>query len=363
MTGRGGVVRLVVLVAVGVLRLALARRGRPGPAPPDRVQRRRAASVRRGPPPRRRPAATVGQRRDRELHGNLPGQRLRGSRAPPLSSGPRCRWLDGAATAGVPGERPRRRRVPFGELTARRGTDTATVLYESGPALVSGGTHVAVHVRRDRGSADGAEPPPLPWRLDGPPMVVVADPGDGLVGGEAVEDGKGGQGGPGAAEATAAGDLDPLTAGRAPVGLVEGVEGLVPVGRDPEVRPADAPVRPAGRRPAGQDQGEVGRAGGIGQPPPPDPGAAGEGDQPGLVLLVHVLLLRPPCWRQRWPDAVADVDFLLALKGRGLLVVPLMRHRPGRFLLQRRLPGSPPVLHRLQRRQGPARPPRCSWMR
>ena len=36
-----------------------------------------------------------------------------------------------------------------GELTARRGTDTTTVLHESGPALVGGGTHVAVHVRRD----------------------------------------------------------------------------------------------------------------------------------------------------------------------------------------------------------------------
>jgi hypothetical protein len=36
-----------------------------------------------------------------------------------------------------------------GELTARRGTDTTTILYESGPALVGGGTHVAVHVRRD----------------------------------------------------------------------------------------------------------------------------------------------------------------------------------------------------------------------
>jgi hypothetical protein len=36
-----------------------------------------------------------------------------------------------------------------GELTARRGDDTTTVLYESGPALVGGGTHVAVHVSRD----------------------------------------------------------------------------------------------------------------------------------------------------------------------------------------------------------------------
>jgi hypothetical protein len=76
-----------------------------------------------------------------------------------------------------------------------------------------------------------AEPSPLPWRLDGPPMVVVADPGDGLVGGEAVEDG---QGGAGAAEAAAAGDLDPFAAVRPPVGLAEGVEGVVAVGGTPK---------------------------------------------------------------------------------------------------------------------------------
>jgi hypothetical protein len=36
-----------------------------------------------------------------------------------------------------------------GELQARRGDDTYAVLYESGPALQGGGTHVAVHVSKD----------------------------------------------------------------------------------------------------------------------------------------------------------------------------------------------------------------------
>jgi len=41
------------------------------------------------------------------------------------------------------------RQFRSGELAARRGDDTYTVLYESGPALEGGGTHVAVHVARD----------------------------------------------------------------------------------------------------------------------------------------------------------------------------------------------------------------------
>ena len=36
-----------------------------------------------------------------------------------------------------------------GELSARRGDFTYAVLYEGGPALQGGGTHVAVHVSRD----------------------------------------------------------------------------------------------------------------------------------------------------------------------------------------------------------------------
>jgi hypothetical protein len=89
-------------------------------------------------------------------------------------------------------------------------------------------------------------------------------------------------------------DLDPFAAVGPPVGLVEGVEGVVGVGGDPEVGPADVPMGPGGRQPAGQDQGEVGRAGGVGQAPAPDPGAAGRGDQADLVQPVHVLVLRPP---------------------------------------------------------------------
>jgi hypothetical protein len=36
-----------------------------------------------------------------------------------------------------------------GELSARRGNDRFTVLYESGPALRGGGTHVAVYASRN----------------------------------------------------------------------------------------------------------------------------------------------------------------------------------------------------------------------
>jgi hypothetical protein len=49
------------------------------------------------------------------------------------------------AYAGSPAEGGELR---SGELTARRGPDTYTVLYESGPGLQGGGTHVAVHVAR-----------------------------------------------------------------------------------------------------------------------------------------------------------------------------------------------------------------------
>src|ERR671912_1383482 len=135
-----------------------------------------------------------------------------------------------------------------------------------------------------RMSSEVVEPAPLPGGLDGPPVVVAAHPGDGLAGVQAVEDGQGGQGGAGAADPAAAGDLDPLPGQRPPVGLAKGVEGVATVGRDPEVRPPDPPARPGGRGALPQDQGEVGRAGRVAQPPPPHPGPAGQGDQPGLVL-------------------------------------------------------------------------------
>jgi hypothetical protein len=40
------------------------------------------------------------------------------------------------------------RELRSGELSARRGDYTYTVLYESGPGLQGGGTHVAVHVSK-----------------------------------------------------------------------------------------------------------------------------------------------------------------------------------------------------------------------
>jgi hypothetical protein len=58
--------------------------------------------------------------------------------------------------------------------------------------------------------ADLAEPSPLPDGLDGPAVVVAANPGECLAWGEAVEDGQCRQGGSGAADAAAAGDLDAL---------------------------------------------------------------------------------------------------------------------------------------------------------
>jgi hypothetical protein len=43
-----------------------------------------------------------------------------------------------------------------GELSARRGDYTYAVLYEGGPALQGGGTHVAVHVSSGAGHGNGA---------------------------------------------------------------------------------------------------------------------------------------------------------------------------------------------------------------
>jgi hypothetical protein len=48
-----------------------------------------------------------------------------------------------------PGSDLQGREFRSGELSARRGDYTYAVLYESGAALQSGGTHVAVHVAKD----------------------------------------------------------------------------------------------------------------------------------------------------------------------------------------------------------------------
>jgi hypothetical protein len=123
----------------------------------------------------------------------------------------------------------------------------------------------------------------LPGGFDRPAVVVAAGPGECFARGEAVEDGQRGEGGSGAADAAAASDFDAFAGVCPVVGFVEGVQGVVAVGRDPEVGPADAPVGPSRDRSVGQDQGEVGGAGGIAQPPAADSGSAGQGDQPRAV--------------------------------------------------------------------------------
>lgn len=114
-------------------------------------------------------------------------------------------------------------------------------------------------------------------------MVVAADPGEGFARGETVKDGQCCESGSGAADATAAGDFYALACVRAAVSLAEGIQGVVPVGGYPEVRPADLPVGPVRDRSVGQDQSEVGGAGWIAQGPTADSGSAGQRDQPRAV--------------------------------------------------------------------------------
>lgn len=123
----------------------------------------------------------------------------------------------------------------------------------------------------------------MPAGFDGSAMVVAADPGEGFPWGEAVEDGHCGESRSGAADAAATGDLDAFTGVCAVVGFVEGVQGVVAVDGDPEIRPADPSVRPGRSRSFGEDQGEVGGAGWIGQAPATDSGSAGQDDESGLV--------------------------------------------------------------------------------
>src|SRR6266566_524237 len=132
-------------------------------------------------------------------------------------------------------------------------------------------------------SADLAQPASLPWRFNSAIAVIAADPAERVPRGEAIEDGQCGEGSSGAADAAVTGHLNALASTCATVGFAQGVQGIVAVDRDPEVRPADVPVRPVRDRPTGQDQGEIGGTGRVAQAPAPDPDSAGQGDQPGVV--------------------------------------------------------------------------------
>jgi hypothetical protein len=138
---------------------------------------------------------------------------------------------------------------------------------------------------------DVAEPPSLPWGFYGPAMVVRPYPGERIGWTETVQNGQSGESGAGAADATAAGDLDAVTELYASMGFAQRVQGVVAVGGDPEVRPVDASVWPGWNRAIGQDQCEVGGTGRIAYGPTPNSGSAGQHGQSDLV--------QPGVWSHR----------------------------------------------------------------
>jgi hypothetical protein len=146
--GRGGAVRLVVLVAAVALGLALAAVA--GPVLLDltacsAAERRVFAEVPHYGGARPQPSGNgetgscmatnrAGASEDRVLAHYRHALGAHGwTVRPPLANA-------GSDTEG--------RELRSGELTTRRGDDTTTVLYESGPALIGSGTHAAVHVTR-----------------------------------------------------------------------------------------------------------------------------------------------------------------------------------------------------------------------
>jgi hypothetical protein len=143
--GRGGEVRLVALVAVGVLCLALALVAVPvllDLTACSAAERRVFAEVPHYGGARPRPSGNG------ETGSCMATYRASASEDRVLAHYRRTLGA-GGWTVQPPLASAEGREFRSGELTARRGTDTTTVLYESGPALVGGGTHVAVHVRRD----------------------------------------------------------------------------------------------------------------------------------------------------------------------------------------------------------------------
>jgi hypothetical protein len=147
--GRGGVMRLVVLVAVGVLCLALAVVAVPvllDLTTCSAAERRVFTEVPHYGGARPRPSGNG------ETGSCMATYRAGASEDRVLAHYRQALGADGWTVQpplAYPGSDPEGVGFRSGELTARHGTDTTTVLHESGPALVGGGTHVAVHVTRD----------------------------------------------------------------------------------------------------------------------------------------------------------------------------------------------------------------------
>src|SRR5690606_1181173 len=92
------------------------------------------------------------------------------------------------------------------------------------------------------GEAD--DPSALPGSFHGTGMVGGASPGDGVTGGLTGQDGQAGDDGPGTADASAAGHLDPLPGPGPVVGRADGRHGAFEVARQQEVGPGDPVLRP-----------------------------------------------------------------------------------------------------------------------
>lgn len=80
--------------------------------------------------------------------------------------------------------------------------------------------------------------------FDGAVVIGGSGPGDGLCGWQPCQDGEAGDDGAGAADATAAGDLDSLTGMGTVMQCVDVGDGLLGVMRKEEVRPVDPLLRP-----------------------------------------------------------------------------------------------------------------------
>jgi hypothetical protein len=105
-------------------------------------------------------------------------------------------------------------------------------------------TMEAVSQRLRARSVEALYVPPLPGRLDGSWVVVLADPCRCVVGGDASKLGDAGQGRPCATYAAAAGHFDPDAFNGETMCLLERGPRVVGVERKPEVRPAQPSTGP-----------------------------------------------------------------------------------------------------------------------
>jgi hypothetical protein len=89
-------------------------------------------------------------------------------------------------------------------------------------------------------------------------MVFPAHPVDRVVGRQAVQDSQGGKRGAGPPAAPAARNLDLLSVPGPPQRLLQTVQSINLIRRNPEVRPPDPAMRPGWQWPVGEGQQEVG---------------------------------------------------------------------------------------------------------